>query len=132
MKIDTSKPYAIKYPSPTMETVIENFFYVISFYSLLNIFYDEDTENGFIEFIKNGLYNLLKLDKKFIYTAQSMDVIQHCMMIKSSSMYQIVHSFSRNFNPSNKIYLKNKNINRILMRINYEDIQNKWSLYQNT
>lgn len=133
MQIDISKPYAISYPSPTMETVIENFFHVITFYSLINISYDDDdTEAGAVQFITQGIWNLLRLDKKFIYNIQSMDVIQHCLMIKSSSIYQIVHSLSRNFNPSNKIYLKNKNINKILMRINYEDIQYKWSLRQNT
>ena len=133
MKIDISKPYAITYPSPTIETVIENFFYVLNFYHLINIFYDTvDTDKGASNFINQGIWNILLLKKDFIYPIQNMDVIQHCLMIKSSSIYQIVHSLSRNFNPSNKIYLKNKNINKILMRINYEDIQYKWSFRQNT
>lgn len=127
MQIDISKPYAISYPSPTMETVIENFFHVITFYSLINISYDnDDTEAGAVQFITQGIWNLLRLDKKFIYNIQSMDVIQHCMMIKSCSIYRIVHSFSRNFNPSNKFYLLNKNVNKIQLRVTHEDIQNKW------
>ena len=127
MKIDIHKPYAISYPSPTMETVIENFFHVITFYSLINISYDnDDTEAGAVQFITQGIWNLLWLDKKFIYNIQSMDAIQHCMMIKSCGVYRIVHSFSRNFNPSNKFYLLNKNTSKIQLRVTHEDIQNKW------
>lgn len=128
MKIDISKPYAISYPSPTMETVIEKFFLVVLFYSSINLFYDnEDTEKGAIEFINKGMYNLLGLKRNFIYKVQGMDVIQHCMMAKSTSIYGLVKAFSRNFNPSNRVYLfKYKGITKILLRVNHEDIQNKW------
>jgi hypothetical protein len=126
MKIDISKPCALKYPCPTMETVINNFFVLISFYSLINIAYDEDTDKAVVNFINQGLYNILIVKKDFIYPIQSPDVIFNCLTISSSSIYEIVKDFSRNFYPSNKVYLDNKKLRtKILFRLNYEKIQNK-------